>query len=186
MTKRIGILVLAMVLVVGAVFVAEGISQPADNGGAAAGGQGGRGGRNFDPAAFRQRMTERLKTELGLKDDEWKVIEPKIEKVLTAQADARFGGMGGLFGRGGNRGNRGGDNATSRPAPTSETGKASAELAKVLADKEAKSEQVKTALQALRDAKAKAKASLEAAQKDLREVLTTRQEAQLVMMGMLE
>src|SRR5690242_17995936 len=51
-------------------------------GGGGAGGGGGRGRGNFDPAQMRQRMEERLKTELGVSDDEWKALQPKVEKVM--------------------------------------------------------------------------------------------------------
>lgn len=182
MTKRIGVLAAVAAAVIGAVLVSESFSQPADGGG-----NGGQGRRGFDPAQFAQRMTERMKETLGVNDEEWKVVEPKLTKVVTLTFESRLGGLGGMGGLfGGGRGGRGADAATSRPAPTTEVGKAGAELGKVLADKEAKGEQIKTALQALRDARAKAKAELEQAQKDLREVLTVRQEAILVASGMLE
>ncbi|MGE5608946.1 MAG: hypothetical protein ACM359_06815, partial [Bacillota bacterium] len=54
------------------------------------GGRQGRGGRgqqgagNFDPAQFRQRMMDRMKERLGASDDEWKVLQPKFEKVMNA------------------------------------------------------------------------------------------------------
>ncbi|MCY2931844.1 MAG: hypothetical protein NTV86_20595 [Planctomycetota bacterium] len=182
MTKRMGVLAAVAAMVIGAALVSESLSQPADGGGG--GGRGGRGG--FDPAAIAQRMAERMKEALGVNDEEWKVVEPKLTKVATLTFESRLGGIGGMGLFGGGRGGRGGDAATSRPAPTTEVGKAGAELGKVLADKEAKGEQIKTALQALRDARAKAKAELEQAQKDLREVLTVREEAVLVSMGMLE
>src|SRR5947199_5254232 len=67
----------------------------------------GRG--NFDPEQFRQRMMDNYKERLEVKsDDEWKIIQERIEKVTTAQRDARLGGGFGRFG-GGRRG--GGDNA---------------------------------------------------------------------------
>ena len=54
----------------------------------------GRG--NFDPEQMRQRMLERYKERLEVKsDDEWKIISERIEKVMTAQRDARMGGFGG-------------------------------------------------------------------------------------------
>ncbi len=175
MTKRMGVLAATAAVMIGVVLVGESVSQQA-------GDRGGRGGRGFDPAQITQRMTERMKETLGVTDEEWKVVEPKLTKVARLTFESRFGGAMAMFGRGG----RGGDTATTRPAPTSEVGKAGAELAKVLADKEAKGEQIKTALQALRDARAKAKAELEQAQKELSEVLTVRQEAILVTAGMLE
>src|SRR5215470_5998507 len=61
----------------------------------------GRG--NFDPEQFRQRMMERYREQLEVKsDDEWKVIEPRITKVMDARRDAGgFGrGMGGFARRG--------------------------------------------------------------------------------------
>src|SRR4051812_14728716 len=69
----------------------------------------GRG--NFDPEQFRQRMMDNYKEQLEVKsDDEWKIISTRIEKVMTAQRDARVGRGG--FGGGGQRRNRGGgDNA---------------------------------------------------------------------------
>ncbi|MEI7836309.1 MAG: hypothetical protein WCK05_07835 [Planctomycetota bacterium] len=174
MTKRMGVLAATAAVMIGVVLVGESVSQQA-------GDRGGRGGRGVDPAQITQRMTERMKETLGVTDEEWKVVEPKLTKVARLTFESRFGGAMAMFGRGG----RGGDTATTRPAP-SEVGKAGAELAKVLADKEAKGEQIKTALQALRDARAKAKAELEQAQKELSEVLTVRQEAILVTAGLLE
>jgi hypothetical protein len=187
MTKRIGVWAVIGAVIVGLLFVGESISQQA---GDTQGGRGGRraGGRGgFDPEQIRKRMAERLKETLGATDEEWKVLEPKIEKVIAAGMEVRGGGMGmmGRTGRGPG-GDRGGEAATSQPAPTTETGKTSQALAKVLANKEAKADEIKTALQALRDARAKAKAELEKAQKELRDVLTVRQEAQFVMTGMLE
>jgi hypothetical protein len=132
---------------------------------------------------FRQQMTERLKQALGVTDEEWKVLEPKIEKVQAAARQSR-GGMGFMGGRRG--GARPGAEAdANRPAPTDVEKKAQ-DLQKVLENKEAKPEEIKAALTALREARAKARQELENAQKQLREVLTLRQEAQLVMRGMLD
>src|SRR5882724_3741987 len=64
------------------------------------GGRGNRGGGNFDPAAFQQRMLDGIKTSLGVNDDEWKALQPKIEAVTKAQRDARTGGGFGNFGGG--------------------------------------------------------------------------------------
>ena len=80
------------------------------------GGQGGNRQRgNFDPAQMRERMMERYKETLEItSDDEWKAIQPLVEKVSTARM-ATMGGMGrGMFGqrRGGgdNQGAPGGGN----------------------------------------------------------------------------
>jgi predicted S18 family serine protease len=60
------------------------------------------------------------------------------------------------------------------------------ELSTLLQNKDAKPEDIKAALAAYRDARTKAKAELEKAQKDLRDLLTVRQEAVLVSMGTLD
>lgn len=157
--------------------------QGGNNGGNnAAGDQGGRGNRgnrgggNFDPQQFRDRMEQYMKEQLGNPtDDEWKVIQPKLEKVMTMSRDAR-GGMG--FGRGG----RGGDSSQ----PKSDVQKAQEELKNTLDKKDASVDDINAKLAALRAARDKARTDLKAAQKDLSEVLTARQVAALVMMGMLE
>src|SRR5213076_3203524 len=64
----------------------------------------GRG--SFDPAQMRQQFIDRLRDQLGANEDEWKVLQPKIEKVFTAQRESR-GGFGFGFGGGGRRGRAG-------------------------------------------------------------------------------
>lgn len=183
--QRKGLLMLAGLGVIGMLFVGQSWSQqdaaPAPGQPGASGGQNDRRG-GFDPARMRQMMLDRMKETLGAADDEWKVISPKLEKVFTLSMDMRMSGMRGMMGGR----SRGGSSSTSRPAPESEVGKAGASLSDVLQNKESKPEQIKAALTALRESRAKAKAELEKAQKELKEVLTLRQEAQLVQMGMLE
>jgi multidrug efflux pump subunit AcrB len=133
----------------------------------------------FDPAQFRERMMNNVKERLGASDDEWKVLEPKVEKVMTAQRDARGGGFGGFGG-----GRRGGGNADQQP--TTETGKASQELRTALENKDTPADEIAKKLAAFREARDKGRAQLQAAQKELKEILTQRQEAVLVNMGMLE
>ena len=150
--------------------------------------QGGPGGgRTFDPA-FRQRMLDALKERLGATDDEFAAIQPKLEKVLQLQRDANSGGMRGLFGGRGGRGTRGGSTTTTPPAGAAEQSavqKAQAELQATLDNKDSKPDDIKAKLDAYREAKTKAKEDLAAAQKDLESVLTQRQEATLVVTGML-
>ena len=185
MLRNKGIYLLAVAVVAAFGFIGQAMSQESRPAGAP-GGRGGPGGRgNFDPAAFRAEMEKRMKESLGVTDDEWKVLQPKIEKVQTLQRESR-GGMGG--GRTG-RGNRGGNqpaDAGAAPAAQSDVQKAMAELTKLLENKDSKAEDVKAALAALRDARAKADADLEKAQKDLKDVLTVKQEAQLVADGVLK
>src|SRR2546427_11945845 len=73
--------------------------------------QQGQGRGNFDPAEMRQRMMDNYRERLEIKgDDEWKAIQPLIEKVTEARREVGFGGGGFAFGRGGG-GRRGGGNA---------------------------------------------------------------------------
>lgn len=147
--------------------------------------QGRGGGRgNFDPAQWRQRMEEQMKQDLGATDDEWKVIQPKLEKVSNAQRGMRGGMFGMMGGRG--RGGPGGDRGPGGDQPQSPVSQASSDLQKVLENKDASAEQIASKLTALREAREKAKVELAAAQKDLKEVLTARQEAVLVVRGLLD
>jgi Spy/CpxP family protein refolding chaperone len=59
-------------------------------------------------------------------------------------------------------------------------------LQTTLDNKDAKPEEIKAKLTALRDARNKAKEDLTKAQADLKELLTQRQEAVLVNMGLLD
>lgn len=151
------------------------------------GGDNQRGPRNFDPAQMRERMMNNMKEQLGASDDEWKVLTPKVEKVMTAQRDSRggFGGFGGgrRGGPGGDRG-AGGDRGSDRPQ--SKVAQAQDELRTTLDNKSASADEISKKLTAYREAREKAREELKAAQKELKELVTQRQEATLVMMGMLE
>src|SRR5207302_2321689 len=62
-------------------------------------GQGGQGG-NVDPAQMRSQFLQRIKEQLGATDEEFAALQPKLEKLMTAQRDIRGGGGGrGGFGR---------------------------------------------------------------------------------------
>ena len=169
-------LTLTGVVVLVALGVGPALSQP----------WGGGGGRTldpnmfraFDPNTFRKAASDRMRQSLGATGEEWTVLEPKIEKVQNLAMQVRGGmmmGMGMVM-----------MGMTARGAEPTDVMKASQALTKVLQDKDATAGEIKTALQVLRDAKAKAKAELEQAQKELKEVLSVRQEAQLVQMGLLE
>jgi len=131
-------------------------------------------------------LTDRFKEILGATDEEWTVLQPRLEKVMTLTMQSRFGGLniGALMG-GGRRGGPGGPGSDAT-APQTEINKAGAALQKILDNKDSGAEEIKAAMEALREARAKAGAELEKARKSLREVLTLRQEAQLVMMGLLD
>ncbi len=147
---------------------------------AAPGAPTGRGSFNIEE--YRKRMEEGYKTALKATDEEWTVLKPLIENVANKQREARIGGGG--FGRGGG-GNPGGGTA-----PTSETprpGQAeSTALKDALASDATSVDEIKAKLAAVRNARKTAQASLAQAREELRKVLTVRQEAALVNMGLLE
>ena len=147
-------------------------------GGAAGGNRGGNRG-NFDPAQMRERYLTSIKERLGASDDEWKVLSPKLDKIMTAQRDARGGSNFG--GR-----TRGGQPGAADAAPTTPVAKASADLRTAVDNKDTSAEDITKKLTALREAREKSKADVLALQKDLKDVLTPRQEAVLVTMGMLD
>jgi Spy/CpxP family protein refolding chaperone len=154
-----------------------------------------RGDRRGNFEEFRQRMAERLKTSLKVTDEEWTVLQPLIEKVQTKQRDSmmgRFSGFGGRRGGGDGgsggggsttgggdrgRGDRGGDRAGSAESQALRT---------ALESESTSSDEIKAKLAALREAQKKSAAELAAAREDLRKVVTVRQEAVLVTMGILE
>jgi len=163
-------------------------------GGGAPGGGGPGGGRgSFDPAQMQQRMLDRIREQLEIKgDDEWKVLQPRIEKVMEAQRGARGGSsMGMLFSRSSRPSGTGGDTATAT-ATTGDQGRRSsreanpeAEALQKAIDAKASNEEMKTALAKFTEGRKAKQAELEQAQTELRKVLTLRQEALLTLWGML-
>lgn len=156
-----------------------------------------------DPAQMRQRFADRMKEMLGVNDDEWKALQPKIDKIQQLRRDASPRGMMMFFGPGpggaggggpgGPPGGIGGGRGGPPPGfgrdngqPPSAVQQAMNNLRETLDNKDAKPEDIKSRLQALRDARAAAKADLTKAQDELRDLLTARQESVLVMMGTLD
>jgi len=142
-----------------------------------------------------KQQQKRLQEELGASDEEWKIIGPKIEKVRTLRRllgdDGAAGGMPG--GPGGMLGAAGGMLGRAMPVRNTDPNAQPAEietksqaLQTVLGDKQAKPEALAASLKAYRDARAKAKLDLAKAQQELKDVLTIRQEAQLVTLAILD
>lgn len=160
-------------------------------GGQQGGGRGQRGG--FDPAQMQERMMEMYRERLEITDDtEWKAIQPMVAKVTEARRDVGTGFNRNMFrppggGRGGDQagGGGGGGNAGRRgPGGFGEPSAEEEALQKAIESK-ASAADIKTALGKLRDAKKAKEAKLAAAQDNLRKVLTVRQEAQAVLVGLL-
>jgi hypothetical protein len=140
---------------------------------------------------MQQRMRERLREQMEVKnDDEWKIIETRIEKVNEVRRQGFGGGMGFRGGRPGGGG--GGDNAQGggqgggrgrgpfggEPNPQVEA------LQKGI-DSKASAEELKSLMAKVRDARKENEAKLEKAQDELRKVLSVRQEAVAMLNGLL-
>ncbi len=138
----------------------------------------GQRGERGDRGDMQARMAERMKEQMKVSDEEWAVLQPKLAKVMEAQRASRGGMMGG-FGRG-----RGGpDGGAQAETPLA---KASSELRQTLEKEDASANEIKERLAAVREARKQAEENLKAAREDLRSVLTPRQEAALVVVGMLD
>lgn len=147
-----------------------------------------RGNRaNMDPEQMRARMMERVKEQLDIKsDDEWKIIQPRIEKVMEARRDSFAGGMGRMMGPPPGRG--GDNNAPDQARRRGFGGQANpeAEALQKAIEAKASNEEIKAKMAKLRDSRKERQAKLVQAQDELRKVLNLRQEATAVLNGWLE
>jgi hypothetical protein len=139
---------------------------------------------------FRQRMSDRMREQLGATEDEWKILQPRMEKVQQLQRQSRggFGMMRGRFGRDRGR-DRGGDDRRregEQERERSDVEQKTEALRSLLEDENSSSSSIKAALEALRQARAKSQQELATARKELRQVCSMKQEAQFVLMGILD
>ncbi len=147
------------------------------------GGNGGPGGGNFDPAAMQQRMLDRVQEQLGFTNStDWDAVKPLVQKVMDARRDVGMGGMGRMFGGGRNRG--GDQGGTTRPSIFGQASPEQDALQKAL-DDNAPASQVKDLLAKYKASQKVKQAKLEAAQADLKAVLTTKQEAQAYLLQLV-
>ena len=210
MLARKTILCAVAVSIVGLFLVGQSLSQPqrgqrGQRGGAQGTQRPQMQGGQFDPDRMRQMMNQRMKEMFGATDQEWKILGPRVTKVQELSRQAGGGGRDGMMGgrrggpqggppqgdrQGGPQGDRqGGPQGGRQSMPTreqSEVDKASEQLRTLLENTSASPEQIKTQLTLLRSAKEKAKQQLIVAQQELRQIITLRQEAQCVMMGILD
>ena len=167
------------------------------NGGGNGGGGGGNGGGrrnrggNFNPAQMMQNRLDNIRQQLDFTNDtEWSAIQPLFQKVLEAQQAARQGGGRGGFGggrRGGNNGPNGNNNngnanggGQGGPQPSPE-----AQALQQAVDNDAPAAQLKDLLAKYNKSQKDKQAALTAAQANLRQVLTVKQESQATLMGLL-
>jgi hypothetical protein len=147
---------------------------------------------------FRERMMTRIREQMDVKDDaDWKPISDRVSKVMEARREVGGGGMGMMFRRTGGGGG-GGDQASADnngggrrrggpggPGGFGEPSPEAAALEKALESK-ASNDEVKAKLNAYRESQKAKREKLQKAQDDLRKVLTMRQEAAAVMLGLLD
>ena len=150
-----------------------------DQGGQRRNRQGGPGGGNWDPAQMQQRMMERYQEQLGFTNDvEWDAVKPLVQKVADAQMAARSGQIRGMFG-GRTRGGSGGPGSMMPANPEYDA------LRKAI-DDNAPASQIKDLLAKYKAAQKVKQAKLEAAQAELKKVLTTKQEAEATLLGLVQ
>jgi len=147
-------------------------------------GGGGGGMAGFDSSQMYQMIVDAQRDNLSVtNDDDWKAISPKLLKVVQLQMQARTAGIGNMFGgmRGGAGGGarRAGGMFGGAPDPADDALQAAL-------DNNAPIAQVKAALAKVRASREQKRVELAKAQSDLRELLTTRQEATLVSAGLLD
>jgi hypothetical protein len=126
-------------------------------------------------------VVERIQQDLEAKDDEWKVIEPLLSEVVKGQFSQFMSTMGGMFGRGGAPGGAPGGAMGFGPAAQEIQA-----LRTALDNPSTSSEDLKAKMKAVRDARKKAEEALQKARENLRKVLTLRQEAKILLAGMLD
>lgn len=150
------------------------------------------GGAGFDPAAMRQQQMDRIKTAMDVSDEnEWKVLEAAITKVLDAR-QAMGNSRGGAMARGGGRRNNnnadanGGGTTNAAPRRGGGTPDADMEALQAALDAKAPADEIKAKLGKVRDSAKAKEAKLVSAQSDLQKLLTPRQEAVAVTLALLK
>jgi hypothetical protein len=137
-------------------------------------------------------MEQRMREELEMTEDEWEVIGPMVREIGEKRRETM--GMGRMMmGRGGRRGGRGGPEGQPPQGPEARGGdnpdqppSAADELNKVLENKDAPAAEIKAKLDAYRKERETKEAELKESRDKLRKLVTQRQEARLVLMGILD
>jgi hypothetical protein len=117
-------------------------------------------------AMNRKRAIESIKGQLGVSDTEWSAMKPRVEAVYNLVHPAQQISAGAA-------------------QPATDLEQKSRDLRELLKDEKAPTEQIKAKLTGYRAAKEKSDQDLAKARKSLLEILTPRQEALLVLNGLL-
>jgi hypothetical protein len=116
----------------------------------------------------RTRAIEDIRGQLEVSDQEWSVLKPRVEAVQNlVHPQPQFAGPG-----------------NTRPA--SPVDRSKSELRQMLGNKDTPADQIKAKLTALRVAQEHSRQELTKARQNLRQLLTLRQEAALVLNGLLD
>jgi hypothetical protein len=151
------------------------------------------GGLTYNPSQMQQTMLDstlrNLQLQLNATDDEWKVLKPRLEIVYLAKNDAG-GSMSGIMGMMGGMGRGRGRSSGMRgqqgnSAEQSEATRLTNELQALLDDSSASPSTIYSKLMEVRAAQQRADNKVKAAQRELLQLLTARQEATLFMAGLL-
>jgi hypothetical protein len=158
---------------------------------------GGADWANMNPEdmqkMIQQRLMQSMREQLGItNNDEWSLIEKRLSKVseirMQSVMTAGMGMMGGMRmgGRMGGQGGPGGQGGGMRGFPGMGQQDPNVESLQKVIDSNGSAAQIKAAVDKLRDSRKQKQDELAKAQADLRSVLTSRQEAILILSGMLE
>lgn len=129
------------------------------------------------PAIIRraqQGMMDRLRQELDCTDEEFAALKPGLQKILDCMQAATVAGRRPGFG------------GFALPGQSPALAQALQQLHATLEDTNAKADEIKAKLDAVRQARAEALHNLEVARAELRPLLTLRQEAVLTQDGLLD
>jgi hypothetical protein len=116
---------------------------------------------------------------LDVTDEEWTILKPKIERVQALRKIAESRATNAT--QNGNNGNGNGNAPSKNPVQDLQKN-----LSRAFFDQSLSPAQLRTSLLNLRDKQAQARQDLDQARKELADLLTTRQEVLLVLMGVLE
>lgn len=146
----------------------------------------------FDRNQFMDRFLERLRENLGASVEEWSVLKPMIAKIAEKQSAMRRSAGRGVFGAfGGGRGGRGVDNDGDRRGRDGrrsrgddDSGSNADSLRQAVESGDA--DKIQKELASYRAAQKKRAEELKKAREELRQVVTLKQEATLVLWGLLD
>ena len=144
----------------------------------------------FDRNQFMERMLERQRENLGASAEEWSVLKPMILKIVEKQSAMRRTGRS-SFGAFGGRGGRGGDNDGERRGREGrrsrgdgDSGSNADSLREAIESGDVG--KIKKELASYRAVQKKRAAELKKAREELRQAVTSKQEAILVLWGLLD